>query len=55
MHPYVAEKLAKQTRSFTLEQLETIYRALQDYDFKMKTGQIEPILALDLLIAGLTR
>lgn len=55
VHPYVAEKLAKQTRSFTLEQLETVYRALQDYDFKMKTGQVEPRLALDLLIAGLTR
>lgn len=55
VHPYVADKLAKQTRSFTLEQLEAIYRALQDYDFKMKTGQIEPMLALDLLIAGLTR
>ena len=55
VHPYVAEKLAKQTRSFSLEQLETIYRALQDYDFKMKTGQIKPFLALDLLIAGLTR
>ena len=55
VHPYVAEKLAKQTRSFSLAQLETIYRALQDYDFKMKTGQIEPRLALDLLIAGLTR
>jgi DNA polymerase-3 subunit delta len=55
VHPYVAEKLAKQSRSFTLDQLETVYRALQDYDFKMKTGQIEPRLALDLLIAGLTR
>ncbi len=55
VHPYVADKLAKQTRSFTLAQLETIYRALQDYDLKMKTGQIEPRLALDLLIAGLTR
>lgn len=55
VHPYVAEKLAKQTRSFTLDQLETIYRALQDYDFKMKTGQIAPELALDLLIASLTR
>jgi DNA polymerase-3 subunit delta len=55
VHPYVAEKLAKQSRSFTVEQLETVYRALHDYDFKMKTGQIEPLLALDLLIAGLAR
>lgn len=55
VHPYVGEKLAKQSRSFTLADLEKIYRSLQDYDFKMKTGQIEPRLALDLLIANLTR
>ncbi|HVU12832.1 MAG TPA: DNA polymerase III subunit delta [Phototrophicaceae bacterium] len=55
VHPFVGEKLAKQTRAFSLEQLEKVYRTLQDYDFKMKTGQIEPLLALDLLIAGLTR
>lgn len=55
VHPYVAEKLTKQTRSFTVEQLEKVYRTLHDYDFKMKTGQIEPLLALDLLIAGLAR
>jgi DNA polymerase III subunit delta len=54
VHPYVAEKLAKQTRSFTLPQLEQIYRRLQEYDLQIKTGRIEPILALDLLIAGLS-
>lgn len=53
VHRFVAEKLAKQTRNFSLEQLEQIYRTLQDYDAQMKTGRIEPMLALDLLIASL--
>jgi DNA polymerase-3 subunit delta len=52
-HPYAAEKLSHQSRRFTLAQLEQIYRTLHDYDVKMKTGRIEPELALDLLIAGL--
>ena len=52
---FVADKAADQSRSFTLEQLEEIYRTLQDYDLKMKTGRIDPQLALDLLVAGLSR
>lgn len=52
---FVADKAADQSRSFSLEQLESIYRALQDYDLRMKTGRIEPALALDLLVAGLSR
>jgi DNA polymerase-3 subunit delta len=55
VHRFVAEKLARQTRNFSLDQLERIYRTLQDYDAKMKTGRIEPLLALDLLIAGLAQ
>jgi DNA polymerase-3 subunit delta len=55
VHAYPAEKAAKQSRSFTLPQLERIYRLIQEYDWKMKTGQIEAKLALDLLIAMLGR
>ncbi len=55
VHPYTADKLAVQSRQFSLEQLEMIYRALQNYDVQMKTGKIEPELAATLLIAGLTR
>lgn len=55
VHPFVGEKLAKQSRGFTSAQLERIYRALHDYDVKIKTGQIEAKLALDLLLAGLAR
>lgn len=50
-----ADKLARQSRAFTLEQLEQIYRRLQKYDVEMKTGQIKPRLALDLLVASLSR
>jgi DNA polymerase III subunit delta len=53
IHNYPAEKAGKQSRSFTILQLERIYRLLQEYDWKMKTGRIEPILALDLLVASL--
>jgi DNA polymerase-3 subunit delta len=55
VHKFVAQKLAKQTRAFSLEQLEQIYRALLDNDLKIKTGRIKPELALDLLVAGLAR
>jgi len=55
MNPYVAKKLTQQARAFTLPQLEQVYRALLDNDIRMKTGRIEPRLALDLLVAGLAR
>ncbi len=47
------DKLLPQTRNFTLAQLETIYRSLLDIDFRIKTGQMDGGLALDLLIAEL--
>lgn len=55
VQPFVAQNIAQQSRAFSVAQLEQIYRSLHDYDFKMKTGQIKPELALDLLVAGLTR
>ncbi len=55
MKPFVADKTARQARAFTLAQLEQIYRSLLDYDIRMKTGRIEPQLALDLLVAGLAK
>ena len=52
---FVVEKASRQSRAFSLEQLEDIYRTLLDYDLRMKTGRIEPQLALDLFIARLSR
>ena len=50
-----AGKLAQQSRAFSVDQLETIYKRLQRYDQDMKIGQIKPRLALDLLVASLSR
>lgn len=55
MHPYPAEKLGKQSRAFSLPQLEGIYRRLQKYDLEMKTGKVAPRLALDLFIASVSK
>jgi len=55
VHKFVAQKLAQQSRAFSLEQLEGIYRALMDNDLRIKTGRIKPELALDLLVARLAK
>lgn len=55
IHPYPAGKLVGQSRRFTLAQLEAIYRRLQRYDQEMKTGQVTPRLALELLVAALAQ
>jgi DNA polymerase III subunit delta len=53
VHPFVAEKIAGQVRAFSLEQLEQIYHFLLDTDLGIKTGKVEDVLALDLLVAGI--
>jgi len=55
VHPFVAGKISQQSRAFSTEQLDSILRALQKYDQDMKTGRIEPRLALDLLVTSLAR
>ncbi len=52
-HPFVGEKVAEQARAFTLEQLEHIYHHLLETDIGIKTGKVDPIVALDLLVAGI--
>ena len=52
VRPFVAQNLTRQARGFTLEQLERIFLHLQETDLKMKTGRIEPALALDLFVAS---
>ncbi len=54
VHPYVGEKAAKQARAFTLEQLRAVYHFLLETDLGIKTGRVEAVLALDLLIASVT-
>ena len=54
VHPFVAEKTGKQSQTFTTAQLELIYHRLLEIDMQIKTGQVEDVAALDLLVAGLT-
>jgi len=55
VHPFVAGKISKQSRAFSTDQLDSILKRLQKYDQDMKTGRIEPRLALDLLVTSLAR
>jgi DNA polymerase-3 subunit delta len=53
-HPYPIQKIMPQARLFTIEKLKTIYHQLTEVDKAIKTNQLEPELAMDLLIASLT-
>lgn len=53
LHPYVVRKGMNQAAQFSTSQLETIYHKLWEADLAIKTGQMEPVLALELLVAGL--
>ena len=55
LHPYVVKKGLAQVANFTMSQLEEAYALLVDTDWKIKTGDMEDELALDLLVVSLTR
>lgn len=54
-NPYPIKKILAQSKNFTFSQLSQIYHKLLDADVEIKTGRIEPALALDTLIAGISR
>ena len=51
LHPYTVKKSYKLSQKFTLEQLQKIYKKIFQLDLKLKTGKIEPVLALDLFLS----
>ena len=51
LHPYVIKKTYFQAQKFTLQELKKIYQKIFQIDLKIKTGQINSRLALDLFIA----
>ena len=53
IHSFVSGKLHQQSKNFSLEQLEQIYRHLLDIDIGVKTGRTDMVTALDLMVAGL--
>jgi DNA polymerase-3 subunit delta len=53
--PYVAQNIQKQVRNFQMPDLSRIYHNLHEMDIRIKTGRIQPDLALDLFIVNLAR
>lgn len=51
IHPYVVSKTISQTKKFSFEELKKIYKKIFKTDLYIKTGKIEPQVALDLFIA----
>lgn len=54
LHPYVAQKTLIQAKNYNLENLKKIYQLLLEQDLAIKTGQINPKTALDLLVIKLS-
>ena len=53
LNPYVVQKTMIQAKNYTMDNLKKIYRRLLDYDFKIKTGQIEPKITIYLITSEL--
>ena len=53
LHPFVIKKAYYSVQQFTFLELKKIYQKIFQIDLEIKTGQIEPATALDLLISEL--
>ena len=52
-HRFIADKLLTQSRLFEESELEGLVQRLVEIDHRIKTGRIEGVLALELLILGI--
>jgi len=53
LHPFVVKKSYEQANKFTLAELKSIYRKIFQTDLAIKTGRLDPALALELLIISI--
>ncbi len=53
LHPFFAGKSYKQSQQFSYTELKNIYRRIFKADFNIKTGRIDPAVALELLVLGI--
>ncbi|GIV84550.1 MAG: DNA polymerase III subunit delta [Candidatus Roseilinea sp.] len=53
VHPFVAKKASQQAGRFSLGELEQAHAALLEADFAIKTGRMDDVTALDMLVAAL--
>jgi DNA polymerase-3 subunit delta len=54
LHPFVLRKSFEQGKGFSLLALKKIYERLLELDIAVKTGRIEPRVALDLVVGEIT-
>jgi len=54
LHPFVVKKGLNQARNFSMAQLEAAHERLVETDWAIKTGEMEDVLALEMLIVNLT-
>jgi len=54
VHPFVAEKLQKQASLFDMNQLKEIYHRLLTTDEYMKTGQMDPKIAMEMFVSEMS-
>ncbi len=52
-HPFVIQKAFETARDANPESLEAALRAIRDYEWEVKSGQIDPELGLDVLLTRL--
>jgi len=50
-HPFVLQKAFETARDTDSDSLEAALRAIRDYEWEVKSGQIDPELGLDVLLA----
>jgi DNA polymerase-3 subunit delta len=55
LHPFVAQKAMGQAQNFEMAQLEEAHDHIVGCDWSIKTGQVDDVLALDMLVVALTR
>lgn len=53
LHPFVIQKTLPQTKNFSFADLERAFEQLLETDVAIKTGQSEPELAIEMLVAQL--
>jgi len=53
IHPFAIKKTLPIARKFSIEELKKIYKQLFEFDYKIKTGRIEPRLGIEMFIMGL--
>jgi DNA polymerase-3 subunit delta len=51
LHPFVVQKTFYLCNQFTIDELKKIYQKIFQVDIDIKTGKVEPEIALDLLLA----